>query len=144
MSETVPYCAETVGKSSSHQGAIKRWRKRPRGHAKLTGDPLVVRGPGNTARGRRIRDLYRAKLASMGDPGEPVLQAAVLRWAELTTMTEQVRAAALASPGDAAVLEQLTRLERVTLCAERSLGPPAAARAFSPAAWLAGRKDPAE
>jgi hypothetical protein len=80
----------------------------------------------------------------MGGPTDPVRQAAVLRWAELTTMTEQVRAAALASPGDAALLEQLTRLERVTLYAERSLRPPKAAPAVSPAAWLAGRKDPPE
>jgi hypothetical protein len=140
----MPEAVETVGRLIAPVTPDRIATVSHKRRSRTTNDPVGARASTNTARGRRIADLYGAKLASMGGPTDPVLQAAVLRWAELTTMTEQVRAAALASPGDAALLEQLTRLERVTLCAERSLRPPAAAPAGSPAAWLAGRMDPPE
>lgn len=78
------------------------------GQAKLTTRPLTVRAPGNTATGKRIRDLYRAFMAAMGEPVDAVSQAAVLRACELMTAAETARAALLAGQGD---IDQVVKLE---------------------------------
>jgi lipase chaperone LimK len=57
-----------------------------------TNDPLTGRANGNTARGRRIRDLYRALISRLGDNPDVVAQADVSEIAELTVACEDLRA----------------------------------------------------
>jgi hypothetical protein len=76
--------------------------------AKATNNPIGRAG--NTARGRRIRDLYRVFLRIMGDPVDAVSQAAAVRAAELTVAAEDARMKLLAGGGD---IDQVVRLEGV-------------------------------
>jgi hypothetical protein len=73
---------------------------------------------GNTATGRRIRDLYRSYLAGMAN-ADDACRAAVLAAAELVTAAEAARANLLAGQGD---VEQIVRLENLANRAVRRLG----------------------
>lgn len=56
-----------------------------------TNQPLRGRANGNTAQGRRARDLYLGFLKTMPDPGDVIAQARCLDAAELVVAYEQVR-----------------------------------------------------
>lgn len=56
-----------------------------------TNDPLIGRANGNTARGRRVRDLYRTLIGRLGD-ADVIAQAEVLEVAELIVACEDIRA----------------------------------------------------
>jgi hypothetical protein len=86
--------------------------------AKLTNRPLA-RANGNTASGRRIRDLYRALMVAMGNPTDTLAQANALAAAELRAASEAARSRLLAGDGDA---DQVVRLEGAADRAERRLG----------------------
>jgi len=73
----------------------------------------------NTTTGRRVADLLRSFLRSMGDPTDAVLQANALRAAELTVAAEVARAALLAGTGDA---DKVVRLEGMAARAVKALG----------------------
>jgi len=76
------------------------------------------RANGNTAIGRRVRDLYRAYLAGMSNPDDAT-RAAVLAAAELVVAAESARAKLLAGEGD---IEQIVRLENLANRAVKRLG----------------------
>jgi hypothetical protein len=59
----------------------------------MTNDPLAGRANPRTARGRRVRDLYRALVGNLPDR-DPVAEAQALKIAELTALTEAARAKA--------------------------------------------------
>jgi hypothetical protein len=97
----------------------------PTSRSATTNKPLR-RANGNTAAGRRVRDLYRAFMAHLGNPGDTIVQANVLNAAELTAAAENERAKLLAGDGD---VEQIIRLENLASRAVRRLGvQPSAAR----------------
>lgn len=56
-----------------------------------TNDPLIGGANGNTARGRRVRDLYRTLIGRLGD-ADVIAQAEVLEVAELIVACEDIRA----------------------------------------------------
>jgi hypothetical protein len=85
--------------------------------AAVTNNPLA-RADGRTPQGRRIRDLYRAWHAAMGQPTDPVVQAAILGAAELTVAAETARAALLGGTGD---IDAVVRLENLAGRAVRKL-----------------------
>lgn len=84
-----------------------------------TNKPLR-RANGNTANGRRVRDLYRAFLERMGDPAYTIVQANVLNAAELVVAVEQARLAA--ARGEAVDIDALVRLSNLADRAVRRLG----------------------
>ena len=96
---------------------------RRRFRSRTTNEPLR-RANGNTAAGRRVRDLYRAFLAVMGNPVDPISQASALNAAELAVAVEQQRLAA--ARGDALDIDALVRLSNLADRAVKRLGLPAA------------------
>jgi hypothetical protein len=97
---------------------------KPRGRARLTNDPMRVRAKGNTAKGKRLRDLYAAFSAKLG-PDDVVGQASALRCAELVATGEdlraQLRAGGLKAAEQAALLAELVRVENLSDRSERRL-----------------------
>jgi hypothetical protein len=93
--------------------------------AAVTNNPLA-RADGRTPQGRRIRDLYRAWHAAMGQPSDAGAQAAILAAAELVVAAESARAALLSGTGD---VDQVVRLENLSGRAVRKLGIKAPATA---------------
>lgn len=87
--------------------------------AKVTNKPLS-RANGNTSSGRRVRDLFRAYLAAVGNPASDVIKAQVLAAAELVTAAENARTQLLADP--TMDIEQIIRLENLANRAVRRLG----------------------
>jgi hypothetical protein len=59
----------------------------------MTNDPLAGRANPRTARGRRVRDLFRSLVARLPDR-DPVAEAQALKIAELTVLAEAARATA--------------------------------------------------
>jgi hypothetical protein len=59
----------------------------------MTNDPLAGRANPRTARGRRVRDLFRSLVARLPER-DPVAEAQALRIAELTALAEAARAKA--------------------------------------------------
>jgi hypothetical protein len=92
-------------------------RNRPRVSRNV--DPLVGRVNGNTITGRRIRQRWRAYLAALGNPTDPLVRAAAADAAELKIAAEDGRAALRAGKGDA---DQVVRMENAADRAERRLG----------------------
>jgi hypothetical protein len=85
------------------------------------------------AKARRVTDLYDAYLARLGKgPHDAVTQANALRWAELTTICEGLRARALA--GEDIDANAITRLEGTAQRIERAIaeGAEATAEAAKP------------
>jgi hypothetical protein len=94
----------------------------PKRHrSNITNNPMRVRANHRTPQGRRIRDLYRSYLRSMGSPTEPRLQSDALACAELRVAAENERAKVLAGHGSA---DDLVRLENLAARAERKLALP--------------------
>jgi hypothetical protein len=94
-----------------------------RQRSRMTNDPLVVRASRRSSQGRRIRDLYEAFMALLDDFSDNVLmQAAVLRIAELRVIGERLRAEMLArETHDSALSEELVRVENMIRRAELEL-----------------------
>ncbi len=107
--------AVVAGSSASRPSVTARPR---RTLARITNDPLH-RAKGNTPEGRRVRDLYRAFAATLGDPGDPGTQAQVLTAAQLVAAAEVARTGLLEGRGD---LDQVIRLENLSARALRRLG----------------------
>jgi hypothetical protein len=63
---------------------------KPGRRARLTSNPMAVRANGNSAKGRRLRDLFVAFAAKL-DPDDVIGRAAALRAAELVAMAEDIR-----------------------------------------------------
>lgn len=97
----------------------------PRARARVTNNPMS-RGNGRTAQGRRVRDLYTALMGRIGNPGDTIIQADVIRAAELRTAAEGLRLKLLA--GNSVDPDQLVRLENLASRAERRLIKDAATR----------------
>jgi hypothetical protein len=93
----------------------------PQVRSRITNSPLA-RANGNTAEGRRLRDLMRAYTAALGNPTDPGTQAEIIRAAELVVAAEAARAAYLAKPGDPSMLDPVIRLENLSARALRRLG----------------------
>jgi hypothetical protein len=87
--------------------------------SRITNKPLR-RANGNTAVGRRVRDLFNAFLERMGNPADAISQAAALNAAELTVALEQARLAA--ARGESVDVDQLVRLSNLVARAEKRLG----------------------
>jgi hypothetical protein len=87
--------------------------------SKTTNRPLKGRVNRNTAKGRRIADVYHAYLAALGDPTDAIVQANVLTAAELKIAAEEARKRLLDGAGDA---DALVRLENLAHRAESKLG----------------------
>jgi hypothetical protein len=87
--------------------------------SRTTNKPLR-RANGNTACGRRVRDLYRAFLQHMGNPSDPISQANALHAAELAVAVEQARLAA--ARGEACDVDALVRLSNLADRAVKRLG----------------------
>lgn len=87
--------------------------------AAVTNNPLR-RASGNTAAGRRVRDLYRAYLEAMGNPADAVAQADALAAAELKVAAEEARGRLLS--GETADVDQVVRIENLAHRASRKLG----------------------
>jgi hypothetical protein len=90
-----------------------------------TNDPLRVRPLNQTkfARNRRVRDLYVAIMGALEDHADNMLvQAAVLRSAELRVIGEQLRAEMLTrATYDLELGEELVRIENMIRRAETEL-----------------------
>jgi hypothetical protein len=92
--------------------------------SRRTNDPLADANQ-TTATGRRIADLTRAFLAELGDPDDVTLQARAVAAAEMITLSEEARAAALKSGGvDLDRLDRVIRLEGAVARSVRALGLP--------------------
>lgn len=98
----------------------RRQRGPSQHRSKTTNDPLVGRTDRNTARGRRIADLYRAFVVAMGFPANVIAQANALAAAELKVAAEDARKQLLA--GELVDPDQIVRLENLAHRAERKLG----------------------
>jgi hypothetical protein len=69
---------------------------------------------GNTAHGRRCRDLFKSFLKQAGDPSEPATQAAITALVEQIVIAEQARADCLAEGGLTKIgLELVIRAENL-------------------------------
>jgi hypothetical protein len=80
--------------------------------SRITNAPLR-RANGNTAEGRRIRDLARAYLAQVDSPTDPIVQADVMAAAENKALAEAMRLRALQGDQiDHAVLGQVENRAR--------------------------------
>jgi hypothetical protein len=88
--------------------------------AKLTNNPIAARASRNTARGRRIADLYRAYAIALGSPSDTVTLSNVLAAAELKAASELMRDKLLAGADVDPVL--LVKIEGLANRAERKLG----------------------
>src|SRR5262245_47936357 len=88
--------------------------------SRTTNRPLHKRVNGNTAAGRRVRDLYRAFLERMGNPADPISQANALNAAELAVAVEQQRLAA--ARGEPVDIDALVRLSNLADRATKRLG----------------------
>jgi hypothetical protein len=91
----------------------------PKRQRSATTNGPMRRISGNTAAGRRLRDLYGAFLQHMSNPAGTIAQANALNAAELTVAAENARAELLAGVGD---IEQIVRLENLANRAVRRLG----------------------
>jgi hypothetical protein len=96
--------------------------------SKTTNRPLKGRVDRNTAKGRRVADLFHAYLNALGSPTDAIVQSNALTAAELKVAAEEARKALLDGNGDA---EQLVRLENLAHRAERRLGIKAAIKPSS-------------
>ena len=85
-----------------------------------TNDPVAARTSLNTARGRRIADLFRAFMVALNNPSDAITQANVLAAAELKVAAEDARKRLLDGTGGDA--DALVRLENLAHRAERKLG----------------------
>jgi hypothetical protein len=95
--------------------------------SRTTNKPLRGRVSGNTSAGRRVRDLYRGLMASIGNPTDTITQARALHAAELAVAVEAQRLRA--ARGEDVNLDALVRLSNAADRAVRRLG----LRAASPA-----------
>jgi hypothetical protein len=92
--------------------------------SRRTNDPLAHANQ-CTSTGRRIADLTRAFLAELGDPDDVTLQARAVAAAEMITLSEEARAAALKSGGvDLERLDRVIRLEGTVARSVRALNLP--------------------
>jgi hypothetical protein len=87
--------------------------------SQMTNDPLKARTDRNTARGRRVADLYLAYMAALDHPADTIVQANAMAAAELKVAAEDARKRILDVGGDA---NGLVRLENLAHRAERKLG----------------------
>jgi hypothetical protein len=90
----------------------------PVGRSRTTRDPLR-RANGNTAQGRRTRDLYRGYMAALGSPADAATQALILAAAEQVVIAEFTRHAHLAGKAE---LDAVVRAENMSARALRRLG----------------------
>lgn len=93
----------------------------PKSRSAVTNRPPANR-PTRSAKAtaRRVRDLYAAYLERLGQgPHDPIVEAAALRAAELSTICEGLRARALA--GEDVDANDITRLELTANRAERAM-----------------------
>jgi hypothetical protein len=104
-----------VNGSSQGRAAVA---ERPLTSRSATTNKPLRRANGNTAAGRRIRDLYRAFIAGVSNPDD-ACRAQVLAAAELQVLAENARAELLAGQGD---IEQIVRLENLANRAVKRLG----------------------
>jgi hypothetical protein len=112
----------------------------PNARSRTTNDALAARTDRNTARGRRVADIYLAFMAAMGNPQDTISQANALRAAELKVAAEDARKRMLDGTGGDP--DQLVRLENLAARAERRLGirrPPGAKRCLPPDPHETGR-----
>jgi hypothetical protein len=91
--------------------------------SQITNNPLRARTDRNTARGRRVADLYLAYMAALGSQAanNTLIQANVIAAAELRVACEDARTKVLEGGGGGDA-DQLVRLENLTHRAERKLG----------------------
>jgi hypothetical protein len=113
-----PKTMETA--TNSLQGRAAAVDRPSRTRSAMTNRPLHKRANGNSAIGRRVRDLYRAFMARLGNPADPISQARVLNAAELTVALEQQRLAA--ARGEPVDLTQLVKLSNLVARTLRALG----------------------
>lgn len=91
-----------------------------RGRSRVTNDPAAARLNYNSRSGRRLRDLHSALVDKVGvSPDDVLLQADILRVAELRLAAENLRAAFL--EGRSADADQIVRIENLAERAERRL-----------------------
>jgi hypothetical protein len=89
---------------------------------------------GNSAVGRRVRDLFRAVMTRLGNPTDPMIVADCLALVELKAAAEVARAALL--EGKVSSSNELVRLENLVRRAEARVGlEPGAATKTEPADW---------
>jgi hypothetical protein len=85
---------------------------------------LAVRAPWKTSQGRRVRQLFRAYMAALGEgySGSTLAQAVALQCAELRFIGERLRAEMLAKPKhDLELSEELVRFENMIRRTENEL-----------------------
>jgi len=130
-SEIGPMENRPVAVATSSTSRLRNVDLPSRQRARRTNDPLASIDM-NTARGRRVADLVRAYLRSLGNPAGIEQQAAIIAAAELQVLAEEVRTTALRDAGHAD-LDQVIRLQGAADRAVRRLGiKPAAKPAFVP------------
>jgi hypothetical protein len=114
------------GANSARQSSARRF---DRDRARTTNRPLS-RHDGNTAEGRRVRDLFRSfiVLQRLGDPTDPAIQAQVLEAVELTQQAEYART--LLFKG--VTIEQLVLIQNLAHRAVRRLRLPTAGQNRGP------------
>jgi len=86
----------------------------------------AARLDGNSAVGRRVRDLFSAIMKRLGDPVDPIIAADALAWSELKTAAEVARADLLEGKGrssnECVRLENLTRRAAISVGLESAVG----------------------
>jgi hypothetical protein len=87
--------------------------------AALTNNPVRAGRHGQSAEGRRVRDLFGSYLSALGNPADAATQALILAASELVVGAEKARADLLAGRGD---VDQVVRLENLSARALRRLG----------------------
>jgi len=80
----------------------------------------AARLDGNSAIGRRVRDLYRALMVRLGDPVDIVVQADIMALAELKVAAETARVRLL--EGKSTSSNECVRLENLVRRAEARVG----------------------
>ena len=104
----------------------------------------AARLDGRSAIGRRVRDLFKALMARLGDPSDIVAQADIMALAELKAAAETARVCLL--KGEKQNTNEIVRLENLVRRAEARVGLEPATAAKEETNWqdLFIGDDPAE
>jgi hypothetical protein len=117
----MPYDTKNDGQTDAEPmpNGTATTRQRTASHRSAVTSRPSARLDGNSPVGRRVRDLYKALSARLGDPADIVIQANILAWAELKAAAEVARARLLEGGSNS---NELVRIENLCRRAAASVG----------------------
>jgi hypothetical protein len=93
-------------------GSPAHRRREKANRSAMKNNLLATRANGRTARGRRVRDLFRGLLARLGPgPHDVVVESHALRCAELVAIAEDLRARLASQEPRPDMINAVTRIE---------------------------------